>query len=70
MPRMIYYYTKSKIEKALSNPDQLKREIKKASKTLLTYEMETLSIWLDRQNEVKNIENWLENLNSKDLKVS
>ena len=57
MPRMIYYYAKNKIEKSLSNPDQLKREIKKASKMLLTYEMETLSKWLNRQNEVENIEN-------------
>lgn len=46
MTRMIYFYTKEKIEKALNNPVRLKREIKIALTTLSLEEKESLCAWL------------------------
>lgn len=46
MPRMIYEYTKSTLEKVSPDPIRFKRELNKASKVLLEYELESLSKWL------------------------
>lgn len=46
MPRMLYFYTKEKIEKALNNPVRLKREIKIALATLSLEEKESLCAWM------------------------
>lgn len=46
MPRMIYDYTKSILEKASFDPALFRKELKKADKALLPYEIEQLSKWL------------------------
>lgn len=46
MPRMIYYYTKDRIEESINNPIRLKKEIKKATKSLNHLEIDVLSNWL------------------------
>lgn len=66
MPRMIYYYTKNKVESAIGNPEKLKRELKKARKTLSVYEIEALDNWLDKKVGIK-IENYF---SSYELRVS
>lgn len=47
MPRMIYDYTKSVLERVSFNPALFVRELKKAVKALLPYELEMLRKWLD-----------------------
>ncbi|CAM3731726.1 hypothetical protein [Flavobacterium saliperosum] len=46
MPRMIYDYTKSVLERVSFDPLLFMKELKKAIKTLLPYEIEQLSKWL------------------------
>ena len=46
MSRMIYEYTKSTLEKVSVDPIRFERELNKASKVLLEYELESLSKWL------------------------
>jgi DNA replication protein DnaD len=46
MPRMIYDYTKSVLERVSFDPLLFMRELKKAIKILLPYEIEQLSKWL------------------------
>ena len=46
MPRMIYDYTKSVLEKVSFDPTLFMKELKKAIKNLLPYEIETLCKWL------------------------
>jgi hypothetical protein len=46
MPRMIYDYTKSILERVCFDPILFKKELKKALKNLLPYELEQLSNWL------------------------
>jgi hypothetical protein len=46
MPRMIYDYTKSILERVSFDPILFKRELKKAIKNLLPYEIEQLKKWL------------------------
>ena len=46
MPRMIYDYTKSVLEKVSFDPDLFMKELKKAIKKLLPYEVEHLRNWL------------------------
>jgi len=46
MPRMIYDYTKSVLERVSFDPVLFTRELKKALKTLLPYELESLKNWL------------------------
>jgi DNA replication protein DnaD len=46
MPRMIYDYTKSVLERVSFDPNLFIRELKKAVKTLLPYEIEQLKKWL------------------------
>ena len=43
MSRMIYEYTKSTLEKVSVDPIRFERELNKASKVLLEYELESLS---------------------------
>jgi predicted SprT family Zn-dependent metalloprotease len=46
MSRLIYFYTKQSLEKVSFNPDLFARELKKALKILLPYEIEHLKNWL------------------------
>ncbi|MEO8253090.1 MAG: hypothetical protein ABI554_01790 [Flavobacterium sp.] len=46
MPRMIYDYTKSILERVSFAPDLFVKELKKAGRNLLPYEMEHLRNWL------------------------
>jgi hypothetical protein len=46
MPRMIYDYTKSELERVCFDPVLFIRKLKKAVKSLLPYEMEQLKKWL------------------------
>ncbi|MES2239974.1 MAG: hypothetical protein V4497_06905 [Bacteroidota bacterium] len=46
MPRMIYDYTKSILERVSFAPDLFVKELKKAVRNLLPYEIEHLKNWL------------------------
>ena len=46
MPRMIYDYTKSVLEKVSFDIDLFMKELKKAIRKLLPYEVEHLRNWL------------------------
>lgn len=46
MPRMIYDYTKSLLERVSFDQALFIKELKKAQKTLLPYEQEQLKNWL------------------------
>ncbi len=46
MPRMIYDYTKSVLERVSFDPALFAKELKKAVKNLLPYEVEQLKRWL------------------------
>jgi predicted SprT family Zn-dependent metalloprotease len=46
MPRMIYDYTKSILERVSFAPDLFAKELKKAVRNLLPHEMEHLRNWL------------------------
>jgi hypothetical protein len=46
MPRMIYDYTKSVLERVSFDPILFTKELKKAVKNLLPYEIEQLKRWL------------------------
>ncbi|MEN9337125.1 hypothetical protein EQG61_11620 [Flavobacterium stagni] len=46
MPRLIYDYTKSELERVSLSPDRFRRKLKKAVSNLLPYEMELLQKWL------------------------
>jgi DNA replication protein DnaD len=46
MPRMIYDYTKSTLEKVSFNPTLFRKELLKALRNLLPYEIEQLRNWL------------------------
>lgn len=54
MPRMIYDYTKSTLEKVSVDPIRFERELNKASRVLLEYELESLSKWLQFYIEKKS----------------
>ncbi|CAM3280440.1 PD-(D/E)XK nuclease family transposase [Flavobacterium longum] len=47
MPRMIYDYTKSVLERVSFDPNLFRKELRKALKALLPYELEQLKKWLD-----------------------
>jgi DNA replication protein DnaD len=47
MARMIYDYTKEVLERVSFDPDLFKKELKKAARILLPYEMEHLRNWLN-----------------------
>ena len=53
MPRMIYDYTKSVLEKSSFDPTLFMKELKKAIKVLLPYEIEQLLKWLAYFTEQK-----------------
>ena len=46
MPRMIYDYTKSVLERVSFDPVLFTKELKKAIRNLLPYEVEQLKKWL------------------------
>lgn len=46
MPRMIYDYTKSVLERVSFDANLFSRELRKAVKSLLPYEIEMLKRWL------------------------
>ena len=46
MPRLIYDYTKSILERVSFAPDLFVKELKKAVRNLLPHEMERLRNWL------------------------
>jgi len=46
MPRMIYDYTKKVLERVSFDPALFTKELKKAIKCLLPYELEQLRRWL------------------------
>ena len=46
MPRMLYDYTKSTLEKVSVDPKRFKKELLKALRQLLPYEVEQLLNWL------------------------
>ncbi|HPW97947.1 MAG TPA: hypothetical protein PK218_05250 [Flavobacterium sp.] len=46
MPRMIYDYTKSVLERVSFDPILFSKELKKAIRNLLPYEIEQLKKWL------------------------
>jgi DNA replication protein DnaD len=48
MTKVMLDYTKSILERVSFNPELFKRELQKAIKTLLPYEMEYLKKWLLR----------------------
>ncbi|RZJ72205.1 hypothetical protein [Flavobacterium sp.] len=47
MPRMIYDYTKNVLERVSFDPKLFVKELRKALKVLLPYELEMLRRWLD-----------------------
>lgn len=47
MSRLIYFYTKDSLEKVSPKPELFAKELKKALKNLLPYEMEHLKNWLN-----------------------
>ncbi|MBE0391183.1 hypothetical protein [Flavobacterium sp. PL002] len=47
MSRLIYFYTKDSLEKVSFNPDLFTKELRKAMRNLLPYEMEHLKNWLN-----------------------
>jgi hypothetical protein len=51
MPRMIYDYTKSVLERVSFDPVLFIRELRKAVKSLLPYEIEQLKKWLQFYTE-------------------
>lgn len=57
MSRLIYFYTKESLERVSFNPDLFSKELKKAIRNLLPYEMEHLKNWLtfytDNKPELK-----------------
>lgn len=53
MSRLIYFYTKETLEKVSFNPDLFAKELKKAMKILLPYEMEHLKNWLKFYTDTK-----------------
>ena len=60
MPRMIYDYTKSVLERVSFDPKLFCKELKKAIKNLLPYEIEQLKKWLEKfTNEEPELKQYL-----------
>lgn len=53
MPRMIYDYTKSRLETASSDPQRFVRKLRNAEKVLLPHELEMLKKWLEYYASLK-----------------
>lgn len=47
MATINYYYTKSVLEKVSKNPSKFKEELNEAKRTLLPFEINNLTKWLD-----------------------
>ena len=60
MPRMIYDYTKSVLERVSFDPILFCKELRKAIKNLLPYEIEQLRKWLQNfTNEKPELQQYL-----------
>jgi hypothetical protein len=60
MPRMIYDYTKSVLERVSFDPVLFCKELRKALKNLLPYEIEQLRKWLNNfTNEKPELQQYL-----------
>jgi hypothetical protein len=60
MPRMIYDYTKSVLERVSFDPVLFCKELRKAIKNLLPYEIEQLRKWLNNfTNEKPELQQYL-----------
>jgi hypothetical protein len=60
MPRMIYDYTKSVLERVSFDPVLFCKELRKAIKNLLPYEIEQLRKWLSNfTNEKPELQQYL-----------
>lgn len=60
MPRMIYHYTKSVLERVSFDPVLFCKELRKAIKNLLPYEIEQLRKWLNSfTNEKPELQQYL-----------
>ncbi len=60
MPRMIYDYTKSVLERVSFDPVLFCKELRKAIKNLLPYEIEQLRKWLQNfTNEKPELQQYL-----------
>ena len=60
MPRLIYDYTKSVLERVSFDPKLFCKELKKAIKNLLPYEIEQLKKWLENfTNEKPELRQYL-----------
>jgi len=60
MPRMIYDYTKSVLERVSFDPVLFCKELRKAVKNLLPYEIEQLRKWLQNfTNEKPELQQYL-----------
>jgi len=53
MPRMIYDYTKTELENVSFDPNLFYKRLKKASRSLLPYEIDQLYNWLNYFTENK-----------------
>jgi len=64
MPRMIYDYTKSVLERVSFDPILFCKELRKAIKNLLPYEIEQLRKWLNNfTNEKPELQQYLSIVN-------
>jgi len=64
MPRMIYDYTKSVLERVSFDQILFCKELKKATKILLPYELEQLTKWLQNYtNEHPELQQYLSIVN-------
>lgn len=60
MPRMIYDYTKSVLERVSFDPVLFCKELRKAIKNLLPYELEQLRKWLQNfTNEKPELQQYI-----------
>jgi hypothetical protein len=65
MPRMIYDYTKSVLERVSFDPVLFCKELRKAIKNLLPYEIEQLRKWLNNfTNERPELQQYLSIVNN------
>ena len=61
---MIYDHTKIVLEKVSRNPLLIGKELRKANKNLLPYEIEQLGIWLERFTKGRpDFKQYLSNMN-------
>ncbi len=64
MPRMIYDYTKSVLERVSFDPVLFCKELRKAMKSLLPYELEQLRKWLQNfTNERPELQQYINIIN-------